>query len=955
MVERDREMDVIRGLLSSAKNGAGMLISVEGAPGMGKTELLDWGARVANKDTFEILRARGSELGQSFAFGVVSQIFEPILAKVSSGDREHLLAGAAESSMAAIRPGVETVEFGDYSILHGLYWLTANICDMRPLLIIIDDFHWIDPASLKYLGYLLSRLDSIRCGIIVASRKGASNLSYANSLLSDSLCTRLDLQPLTPRGAARVIEGTSSRRVTDSFAGACHLATKGNPLFIREIAFLLRDRGADPSNIDENGIVDFAASGIGRKVDSWIGQLGQDCREVASALSALGDGASITEIMSVADLDADRTMTAMESLVRAELVSAKRGDRSELVPEAYEFRHPLVAAAVQEEAGIERMIALHKKAAFHYESVQGDAGRVAAHLLQTPPNADMHTFDMLFLGAKESLAKKSPEAAFSYLQRCLQELDSGAESTKRKEVLWHLADLARELDMEKSAEYLNRILALEFDDLSRAETLLHLGWVYTLLLRGDEADTAFKEGLALAPQDSGIRKRIIAGLVHQPLMHPGRILSRPAEEELHSIAADRTAAGRELDGVLADAEGRTMSGSSVHRLHRALDDSDTVQSPIADTVLLQPHKSGSVWIAAIAYDPAWARKHLERELADARKHQSTGYVGLLRYFRSRAWWHEGQLGEAMEDLRAGMRLGKLSNSAIVPFLATPLMAEILIEQGEYGEAQLLLGADSAGEKEDLMAAKTPQTLSYFRLESQANLFRAQGCYSDGLRCALAAGNSFSAHAGGINPAWVDWRSEAALCLSALGKPDEANDLATKNLLLARQWGSIRVIGRAQRILGEVSRGEAGLKSLKDSVRTLEGSSAQLDYAWALYCTGAALRRSGARVESRNYLSKAVSLADRLEAKRLLSMALVELRIAGARPRSIALSGVESLTPSELRVAGMAKFGKSNREIAQEIFVTTKTVEVHLSSVYRKLAITGRSELADALASIRQRS
>ena len=199
-----------------------------------------------------------------------------------------------------------------------------------------------------------------------------------------------------------------------------------------------------------------------------------------------------------------------------------------------------------------------------------------------------------------------------------------------------------------------------------------------------------------------------------------------------------------------------------------------------------------------------------------------------------------------------------------------------------------------------------------------------------------------------NPAVLAWRSHLALALLGLDRRDEALELAREEVELARAWGSPRPIGVALRARGLAEGGAEGIETLRESVDVLEGSSARLELARSLVELGAALRRANERAEARELLREGLDLAVRSGALPLVERAEQELAATGARPRRLLLSGVESLTASERRVARFAAEGLSNKDIAQALFVTTKTVEVHLSNVYRKLGIGSRDELPQAL-------
>jgi DNA-binding CsgD family transcriptional regulator len=188
----------------------------------------------------------------------------------------------------------------------------------------------------------------------------------------------------------------------------------------------------------------------------------------------------------------------------------------------------------------------------------------------------------------------------------------------------------------------------------------------------------------------------------------------------------------------------------------------------------------------------------------------------------------------------------------------------------------------------------------------------------------------------------------ALALGALGQPEEAEELVLEEIGLAEQLGSRLLLGAAERTLGLVMGGDSGLDHLARSVRILAETEAQLELAHSLVEHGAALRRANRRVESRDPLRRGLDLAVRCGADPLASRAEEELRVSGAKPRRTVLSGPDSLTASERRIAELAAEGHSNSTIAQRLFVTRKTVEMHLSNSYRKLDIAGRGDLPDAL-------
>jgi DNA-binding CsgD family transcriptional regulator len=199
----------------------------------------------------------------------------------------------------------------------------------------------------------------------------------------------------------------------------------------------------------------------------------------------------------------------------------------------------------------------------------------------------------------------------------------------------------------------------------------------------------------------------------------------------------------------------------------------------------------------------------------------------------------------------------------------------------------------------------------------------------------------------LNPEF-GWRPQLAVSLAACGRTEEARQTAAEALELAEKAEGVRGIGIALRAKGLVAGGEEGVEALRASVELLGETRARLHHAESLVELGAALRRANRRREAREPLAEGLEIAHRCGAAPLAERARTELAAAGARPRSVVRSGVEALTPSELRVARLAAAGKTNREIAQILVVSSKTIETHLRHVFQKLDIARRTELPDRL-------
>jgi DNA-binding CsgD family transcriptional regulator len=329
-------------------------------------------------------------------------------------------------------------------------------------------------------------------------------------------------------------------------------------------------------------------------------------------------------------------------------------------------------------------------------------------------------------------------------------------------------------------------------------------------------------------------------------------------------------------------------------------------------------------------------------LTDVRRRGAVFHFSSLSMTRAIFQYARGALIEAEADGRAAFET--LPHREVwFRAAAHGWLAQILVERGAIDEAAGLLEAVEASVSPDAFS-RTPL------LRARALVQAARGDHRGALGRALQLGAALAAF-GHTNPpvSYPAWRSLAAFEHHALGETREALTLAREEVELARAWGAPRTLGRALRILGLIEGGDEGIGLIREAVAVLEPSPARLEHAYALANLGAALRRANHRAEARDYLRQALELAQRSGATLLAEAAHEELVATGARPRRIVQTGAAALTPSERRIAAMAAEGLSNREIAQALFVTLRTVEMHLSNAFRKLGVSSRTQLAAALA------
>jgi DNA-binding CsgD family transcriptional regulator/tetratricopeptide (TPR) repeat protein len=929
LLERDTELATVEDLVGAR----GRLLAIEGPPGIGKSALIAEAKARAQAAGAEVLSARGSELERSFSYGVVRQLFELFVVSLPAAERAAVLDGPAALAEPLFDPAqfdADPAADASLATLHGLYWLAANAAARSPLLLALDDLHWCDLPSLRWLAYLLPRVEELELSLVVGLRPAEPGLDPAlvSRIVSDPLATVIRPAPLSTEAATRLLRETLSPAAEDAFCAACREETGGNPLLLRELVHAIAAEELAPTEENVPRLHEIEARAGSRAVALRLSGLQPEARALAHAVAILGDDADPRQAGLLAGLDEQAVSAAAAALARVDVLRAET---------PFEFVHPLIRTAVYEELTVPERENGHARAAWLLAKAGAEPERIAAHLLRSPPAADPQAVVTLRDAARRAGSRGASESAVAYLRRALQE---PPRDTERADVLLELGSAESRVSGEPAVEHLREAHALSEGRVRRAEAALLLGQ-QLFVLGGEEADRVFRQALdELAGADPELERLLTAGLVTNGLLAP----------ELHADAAER------LDRVRGRLDGESV-GEKVLLSLLAYHDARAGR-PAAEVVpLARRALAGGKVLRGEAIGPGLvptttvlAMADLdevftvyEDALAEAHKHGSTLAFGAVKVFRAGALRWRGDLGEVEAETREALAAGEVwSASARFAWHGTAFLADSLMEQGRLDEAAAVL-ADAGSDE-----VPPGNTRLLFLGDSARRLRLLRGDLAGGLEEMLEAGRRFEA-VGSRNPAFIAWRSPAALALLQLGRRGEAGPLAEEEVELARTWGAPRALGAALRVAGLVEGGERGLELLEEAVDVLSGSPARLEHAKARTELGAALRRANRRTEAREHLRQGLELATICGAGELAARAESELLASGARPRRIALSGVASLTPSERRVAELAAAGPTNREIAQELFVTQRTVEVHLTSIYRKLGIKSRSQLAAALA------
>jgi DNA-binding CsgD family transcriptional regulator len=932
LYDRERELDEATAELDSALVGSGRMLLIEGQAGIGKSRLLGEISKRADERGFDVYSACGIELERDFAYGVVRQLFEYGLHRLPADQRALLFRGAAslaerilsgaEEAQADSGPGApEAPEDRVFAAVHGLYWFCAELSERAPLLLAIDDADRADQASLRFLAHLAPRLEGLPVAVVLARRP--SRPGTAQQLLSEveqHAVLRLSPPPLTPEGSAALVTERLGEGDPE-FCAACHRAAHGNPFLLGELCATMRADGVAPSAAAASVVERLGPRNIAHSSLTRIGRVAPDARQLVQAAALLGQGAALRHAAALAGLELPEAARLADSLVELGVLASSA---------PLEFVHPVVRTAILEDQPAGTRAVLHARAA-RLHADEGATGEVVcAHLMEAAPAGDDWVVEQLLGTARAALEKGAPEAAASLLARALAEPPS---SGSRVEVLAELGRAeALGPDPASAVQHLRSALDMAHERGLRDElvgellsTLWHLG------RRAELLELARAELERCDPEtELESRRRIEAALITGlkfNVAHYDELDSRlealapeltgesPAERAILAVLAQRRveraepvelaveAARRALEqGLLADHGPSLRAPASVAL--RALIESDE-------------HEAAARWIG--------------EGLELARERGSR--IGLLtaHRFLAELAYCAGNLGAAEADARLVARSWREFHS-LAAFCAAATLAQALIAGGRLEEADEALAELGDGRQ-------YPGFPNSVVALGHGELAMARGDHGSALAHYIRAGDDF---------VYCPWRPRAAVASLLLGERADAIAFADEDLTRARRCGAPRGLGIALRVAGLCQGGERGLELLEESVEVLGASPARMERALSLCELGAAMRRVKRRADSRPLLRESLELAHRCGAAPLEERAATELRASGARPRRLALSGVESLTASELRVCQLAADGLTNAEIAQSLFVTRRTVETHLGNAYRKLGIKSRSELPQAL-------
>ena len=914
LLERGAELAGIDGLLAAACDGRGAVVVIEGPPGIGKSALLRACAQRAASRGMEGLQARGDDVSMESSFAAIRELLAPVAdADAFSGSAG--LAAPVFTGEAEVMPEADRA----IAVLHGLYWLIADRCDRGAVALLVDDAHWLDPASARFLLYLARRIESLGAVLVVAQRRG--EVSGPLAALSEQATLVLAPAPLSQIGSGELVRRELGPRADEDLCRSCHEATGGNPFYLRELVADLRSEGRRPTVEVARSVRSLGAGSVGRTVLVRIGRLGLDCDHLAEAIAILGPGAPLRHAASLADLDREAAEVAADRLRSADVLAPER---------ELDFMHPIVHEALLAELPAARRAALHSGAARLLLAEDAPADRVAAHLLSAEPYGEAWVVDALRAAARQAMARGAPDAAASYLRRALAEPPAG---DMRLEVLLGLGRAEALLPSDDAFPALREALELARAPAQRARVGQELAHALLSVGRGDSVRALVESML----DDAGIDEEVVGRLEAHLL--GGGATDLTATRRIVERTAPRFASARrgEVSDPLMLA---ALASTGIVTGLSALEASGFARRALHDERLLRH---------LIPYGGAARALTWTEHFEDAGPAQEVGLAEAQRRGSAPMFMHAStvcsvtslRLGELDQAEDHAQRAYELAREIGSTHFAAMFLIPILAERGRLDDARAILDSLPLGEAElrvwqgvGVLAERGRVRIASGDLAGVSDMLEAD-------RRMTAAGCHLSV--------LVEWAATAAVALARLGRADEAAAVAQRELDAAIAFGAPRRNALALSSCGGLDGGAEGLVALREAVELLDDSPARLAKAQVLVNLGIGLRRRDEGVAAREPLAAGLDLAYQCGAVALAETARAELVATGARPRRASLRGPGALTPAELRTAEMAASGMSNREVAQALFVSTKTVETQLSQAYGKLGIGSRAELAAALA------
>ncbi len=915
LVERDKEMSALDELFEQCLGGTGNVAVINGPLASGKTALLHAFAERAVKDGAIFLGAVGSRAERTMPLGVIDQLFQTV--DLPSSDAERIARLLVDGGLGPMVYDDQNDPAGPAaaSVMRGLHEALRDVAEEHPVLIGVDDAHFVDAASLQCLLHLIRRLSSSRVLIVFS---GCFHSRQAQWLFTAEIfrlpnCHRITLEPLSADGVAIVLAERLSAETARGLAAACHEVSGGNPLLVRALA---EDYLAAPAKAPDEPVI---GDSFGRAVLSCLYRGEPVLLQVTRALAMLGEAASVPLLGRLLDMDPESAAQAVAALNVAGLRPAGRVCRES------------TRAAVLNSMSREDRKAMHSRAAYLLHESGAAATTVAEHLMAAD-DVQTWTAPVLREAAEQVLAEGMMDLAVSYLRLahrvCADEQERALIMSALVGVMWRVNPAA-------TKRYLPELTAAVRAGHLKGQ---HAARAFGRLLWYGRVSEAVGVLKSLQEDDGSPATRPADGSpslgelwLWLPYFFPGMFERVPpgrdrtgtpanpftsmnAPHRRASIALDAMLTRGADTGVVADAE----------QILRSTRLGETTMKPIlaALTVLLY------------ADVPDKAITWCDFLLGSIDRQQMPVWNALITVAQAALHYRQGDLAKA--EARGREALTLISAESWGAAVAAPLavMVRTATAMGKYEEAAACLNVHVPS-----AAFQTPCGPHY--LSARGHYYLATGHFDPALQDFEACGELMSAWRFD-SPAFVPWRSDAAQAYVCRNLTDRAGALVDEQLA---RLGPGRSHTRAITLRAKAATVDAECRTplLRESAEAFQASGDRLGLAYALGDLSQAHHALGECDLAATVARRAGRLADQCGAQPLkTSLApLAGEPDAGSHDSPLLMM----LSDAEKKVAMLATKGHTNRQIANQLYITVSTVEQHLTRVYRKLAVNRRSQLS----------
>lgn len=905
---------------TAAVSGGARVIRVRGPAGMGKTALLD----AVDYPDAVVLRASYQE--------IIPPIDDTVADARAVVDADPAYAAVREL-MAPLPEAAHHVrrdeDTATDTVLRELCAPLLARLASHPVVIVMDDVHRCTEHTLRWLDFLLRRSARLPLFVVLAhaSDQRITAADVLTELLARHTCRTVELRPLSPDAVAELIGYAFGEVPHALFSRCCVKASAGNPAALRRLLEVLLEADVRP---DEQST--HLATSAGKQIAAIatiadLGQRPEYVRRVARAIAVLGGTG--TELVSALCQVPPHLVTAAVQSLRDDAV---------FVGSSADFAVEAMRAAVLDELSAEELLALRTRAVRVLNDASRPVGEVADQLLRLSRLDEPWMIDVLRDAAAIALHHRAGRQAARYLTRLL-DVRPDCETVR--------LDLAGALlgtDPEAAVAHLEQALVLATDVRTTARIAAKYAWASLVVRNETRAVTVLNDTLAALDAElddppaqadvdlrtllhsmltvAGSDRKSMVGSLGQRLREaPTAGPGTAAEQHLLAVRALLTA----LDGTALDA--------AVDDANRALRCDD--HEPGGWSAIT----SARALFLADKVNPAL--DGLNRAVTQSRRRHDGWTEYLALSVRSHVLGEVGEVDRAVADAEAAIRAAERGGRRADTTLPKIALAVSLLAQSQHDRSDRLLDsldpdtfADSVWEYHQYLMAK-------------ADTLYRRNDLAGALRLLTDCGQSLAA-AGIRNPVFAPWWLHGTWVLIQLGRRPEAAEFAERGRQLAVDWNTPRSVGFSLLASSAVTPGTAGIDLLAEAVDVLGRSPARVQHIRAQYLLGQALLRVDDKAGARERLRQAVLLATRYGFSALSNRARDLLLAAGGRMPATSNRLADVLTSSERRVAELAADGGTNRDIAEALFVTLRTVEFHLNNVYRKLGLDSRSGLASAL-------